>query len=421
MRVGYVGLDGFENLEDPTLEELYGKSESSFSQEFTLGSPYFQNDPLSFGGDPLSFEEASKNPEDDGWLFKVLPKDMYFPFSEEDFKTAVETKDNSHLLNFSKKPEEISALEKFARKVPKFTDTPLTDSEISTVFTFYMGVFNATKELISREKNRPYLKEQERNHRILSYMKAYSVIKDPGEMIPLKGMLVRAFNGFYRLRNSLHPIGSFAPQCNRCLIYPVWRPLITCFIVVDLKGDGNLSPCMGELCSKCFWLYKESQIRTTGALRATPEFVEYVYSKDNIRYLKECERQLKTPNAAEYDIYVRAIGQKAYYCLFGKARYPYAPPRSIRDPEQIPEFEPGEIIDLIDIKNNQEKAARERHSQGRKRKNSMDLERDIYISLTSTDLRKKAHIRQKKMGSEFIIDFKTGNKRRRSSRLAEIP
>ena len=94
----------------------------------------------------------------------------------------------------------------------------------------------------------------------------------------------------------------------------------------------KLIQCMTHMCHACFWLYRESQIITCGTLDVSDEFVQYVYSEENLTQHPCIGGMIDVSvddREPESDIYIRGVDSPTYISLLGCNRYEWVPPRSM--------------------------------------------------------------------------------------------
>jgi len=392
---------------------------------------------------PPEFEDNSLLPLhslEDCWLFDVLTRDMYNvfdPLTCESLPKLVEKKKTPEISPQESLSEQ-HAYAKFQHKFRNYSDT-VSESGLRTVYEIFLGTYTMVQKMvnsdIAAEKQRQLAQETMRaaaKARVVDYKTA----SKSDDYILLKNRYWRKFNGFTRLTNTKYPIGPFAPRCNRCSTFGVFRNLIPCHVLTKMDSEGNSFQCMSELCISCYWLYHKERLANTSALRLTSKFLDDVFSADNISNFQENYKHLYSDvirnGMPENNVYVKAMGEDVYYGLFGAKQYPYYPPRSVRDRSILPQYEKCKIYELGDIIQEQEVATRERHHAEeracrlklqyygrRKRKISGEFDSDLHTSLTHNDNRVRAEVRKRAVGSEFI-ENSLGQLVRRSTREATI-
>jgi hypothetical protein len=301
----------------------------------------------------LSFEPETDKPNI--WLNKVIPLDIYHSMNP-DVREIIQTPSPKWVpvsVPVSVSLYEQSMYNKFKHKFRHYKH--LQKGKMLTTFNLVIDVFSYAESLKRQvEKDTKEEKKQETknaNH------------KENENRVLIKGQYWEKFNGFMNLRNSIYPIGEFAPRCNRCATFGVFRGLIACYIISYITGKPF--QCIAELCAHCFWLYRRIQLNTTAKLRLTSEFLTFVYSPENQKHMTQVNYTLyqdipKKHIFPEQNIWFRPYDSDQVYGLFQTIEYPKNTPQAIRSFAGIPTWGPYAIHEMEYMFHEQEKRTRKR-------------------------------------------------------------
>ena len=318
---------------------------------------------------------------------------------------------------------------KFKHKCREYCN--LSEEKMLMTFNFTIGVYKFADSLMQQAAEEyeaaevAALEAAEAATRKVAEQKTVHVDEN---YIFIKGYYWKRFNGFMNLSNSLYPIGKFAPRCHRCATFGVFRGLIPCYIVTEMKGLPY--QCMAELCTHCFWLYRKIQLNTTAKLRLTSEFLEYVYLPENQKHMTHVNYMLyrDVPKGSifpESNIWVKTCDSDRVYGLFKTMEYPANPPRAIRTMDIVPDWDPSTMYEMEHLIHDQEQRTRKRHYEEafayehvlpyegqRSRSVSEDFDSDIHQILVSNDIEKRSRLRKKAVGLEVFNDTTKPYKKR---------
>ena len=386
----------------------HSNKEFSPSSDLSLG-----NNSL-FLSEALNFE-SDEDPNDE-WHYNVLPLDSH-QINSNTNENEPAREPGMKITYMQLSLYELAAYDQFKRKCRDIAY--MSEDELYLAFIIAYGIYNYGNSLIKQinEEKENWQKGQEAQSEAEARISAeWKYVHLDERYILVKGQYWSRFNGFMNLNNSLFPIGEFAPRCNRCSTFGIFRGLISCYIIANMKGHPY--QCMTELCSHCFWLYRKIQLNTTANMRFTTEFLEFVYSPENLQHMTQTNSLLyqDVPKGSVYpetNIGVKPYDSKLVYGLFKTMEYPTNPPRSIRSSDLIPEWNASTLYETELIVQDQDRQTRKRtyvddfanelyNEDNKSQKVSHTFDADIQQILLSGDNYERSILRKKVVGLEVF-------------------
>jgi hypothetical protein len=250
-----------------------------------------------------------------------------------------------------------------------------SESEILMLFNLTSGILMFTNSLMNTDKECVEVKASS----VEADVKIYNNFNE--NYILINGHYWKKFNGFINLSNSSHPVGKFAPQCQRCANYVVSSGLITSYIIANMGGRHY--QCISEMCIYCFWIHRKLQLKTTSKLLLTNEFLKYAHSPENIKNIihansifnRDLSNNLVFP---EYNIGVKSYDSSKMYWLFRSKEYPKNPSRAMLSFDGISDWDTSTVYEIRSIVRYPESQTRKRHYD-----EAFISEDDIYEDSTS--------------------------------------